>query len=96
MAFRAMTHYYLKEGKVKEGIEFIEKEIVAKAAEMGCHDLNLIQQQNMLNHVIGEGIWETLEEAKKFTPELEEKLEQLSSFCQTPPKREMYKICARM
>ena len=43
--YRAIVHYHFKEGMEEKGIQFLENELVKKGRELGCHYIELWQNE---------------------------------------------------
>jgi len=90
--YRALVHYYFNKGMVKEGIRFLERELIKKAEEYGCHDVEIWQSEKDINYVVGMGTWNSLEDARRFQALWESKEQELTRLCINTPKREFFKI----
>ncbi|HSX03547.1 MAG TPA: hypothetical protein VLG76_02335 [Rhabdochlamydiaceae bacterium] len=90
--YRALVHYNFKKGMEERGIKFLESELLMKATEYGCHNIEILQNEMEPTNVIGVALWHSLEEAKKFQSEWEKKEKQLLQFCKNPPKREFMHV----
>jgi len=92
--YRAIVHYHFKKGMEQQGIRFFENELLKKAQEYGCHSIELWQDERDPQHLIGTGMWNSLEEARRFQSHWNEKERELINFCTNTPKREFLKIKA--
>jgi len=90
--YRAIVHYHLKKGKKDQAIQFLEKNLLEKAMELGCHDIEILIDERNPERLIGMGIWNNFNEAKKFQSIWEAKEKELMQFCEKKPMREFYKI----
>src|SRR5579883_1260385 len=90
--YQIIVHYHFKKGMEKEGLRFLETELMKHAREFGCHHLEICQNERDLTDVVGLAIWNSIDEAKKFQSHWEEKESKLISFCTNPPRREVFKV----
>jgi heme-degrading monooxygenase HmoA len=90
--YKAIVHYHLKKGMEEQGIKFLENELIKKAAEYGCHGIELWQNDRDPTNFIGTGLWNSLEEARKFQAMWQAKEKELMRYCSGAPTREFYKI----
>jgi quinol monooxygenase YgiN len=90
--YRALVHYNFKEGDEQKGIKFLENELLKKAKESGCHDFELWHDEHNPQHVIGIGLWNTIEDARKFQSLWSMKERELAHYCREMPHHEIYKI----
>lgn len=92
MDYRAIVHYHLKKGMEGKALKFLENELLKKAKELGCHDIELLQDDKDPLHFIGTGLWNSLNEAKKFQSIWDQKEKEFNEFCTSKPQREFFKI----
>lgn len=91
--YRAIVHYHLKKGMEEKGLRFLENELVKKGPELGCHYLELWQNEKDSSIIEGVAMWNTLDEAKKFqTLWSSKEKEFIHLFCTETPKREFCKL----
>lgn len=90
--YRALVHYHFKKGMEEKGIKFLENELLKKAQEYGCHNIELLQNGHDSSYLIGVGLWHSLEEARKFQAVWDSKEKELIQFCTNRPKREFFKV----
>lgn len=90
--YKAIVHYRFKKGMEQQGLKFLENELLKKAKEMGCHQIEFLQDYRDPTHIIGIGIWNSIEEARDFQAIWEEKEKQLSQYSTSSPHHEFYKI----
>jgi len=90
--YRAFVHYHFKKGLEEEGILFLERELVKKAAQWGCHNIEIWQHEEDPHYVIGVAEWTSFDEAKKFQSQWHKKEEQMIQMCTNAPEREFYKL----
>lgn len=90
--YRALVHYNFKKGMEKQGIKFLENELIKKAQELGCHNIELLHSEHDPSYVIGIGHWNNIEEARAFQSHWNSKEKELVSYCRNTPKREFFKI----
>ena len=92
--YRAIVHYHFKKGMEEQAIKFIEKELVKKAQKLGCHFIELLQNEKDHSKFIGIGTWNDIEDARRFQSLWEEKEKELMHFCVNEPEREFFTIRA--
>lgn len=90
--YRVVAHYHFKKGMETEGIKFLENEILKKSRNLGCHDLEIWQDEKDPLHFIGVGIWSSLQKAKEFQSQYTQSEKMLMKFLTEMPKRDMYRI----
>jgi hypothetical protein len=91
-SFRAVVHYNFKKGMEEQGIKFLETELLRKAKEFGCHGIELWQSGKSGDTVLGIGLWNSVEEARRFQAAWGPKEKELLRFCTGTPHREFYKV----
>jgi len=89
---RIIVHYYFKKDLEKQGKEYLEKNFFTKAIQAGCQDVGLLQDSENPYHYIATGVWNNVEDAKKFQPIWEEKRQELSNLCSQPIKLEVFTL----
>lgn len=94
LLYRAVVHYNFKKGMEEQGIRFLENELIKKAQEYGCHNIELLHSEQDPSHLIGIGLWHNIEEARRFQSYWNSKEKELGKFCKNSPKREFFKIRA--
>lgn len=91
--YRAIVTYHFKKGMEEKAIQFLEKELIQKAKELGGHYLELWQNEKSPSIVEGIGIWTNLEDAKAFQSKWEKwEKELVSKYCERAPEREFCKL----
>lgn len=90
--YRAIVHYHFKKGMEEKGIKFLERELLSKAQEFGCHGLELWQDERDPTFLVGIGAWNSIDDARRFQSHWDEKEKELIEFCESAPKREFLKI----
>jgi len=90
--YRAIVHYYFKKGMEESGLKFIENELVKKAKSMGCHGVELWQNEKDHSQFVGIGYWNSIEEARLFQSHWESKEKELLKFCIKAPHHEFFKV----
>lgn len=90
--YRAIVHYYFKKGMEREGIKFLETEMCKKAKELGCHDIEMMQNELDPTHWVGTGIWKDVATAKKFQAYWNSIESHLMKFSSRKPERSFWKI----
>lgn len=90
--YRAVVHYEFKKGMEEEGIKFLERELVKKAQNYGCHEIELLHSEKNPCHLIGIATWKNIEEAKKFQATWDAKEKEILRYCTDVPKREFFKM----
>lgn len=90
--YQVIVHYHFKEGKAEEGIKFLETELLKKAQEYGCHDIELCQNERDPTELRGLTTWNSVDEARQFQSHWEAKEKELLRYCTNVPKREVFKI----
>jgi 3-oxoacyl-ACP reductase-like protein len=92
VGYRAIVHYHFKKGLEEEGILFLERELMKKAQQMGCHGIEIWQNEKAQTYVIGIGHWKSIEEARRFQDKWNAKEKELLRFCTNVPEREFYEF----
>jgi quinol monooxygenase YgiN len=92
VSYRAIVHYHLKNGMQNQALKFLENELIKHAQEFGCHNLEILQNETHPESIVGIATWNSLEDARRFQAEWQNKEEQLMRFCSAPPKREFCKV----
>ena len=90
--YRAIVHYHFKKGLEEKGIRFLETQLLKRAQEFGCHDIELWASERDPSLIVGMGCWNSLEEARSFQSVWEINEKELLSMCTSAPKREFYRI----
>ncbi len=90
--YKAIIRYHFKRGMEEEGMRFLERELIKKAQIYGCHNLEFLQDEKDHTQIVGIGLWNSLEEAKRFQSHWEAKEHELMKFCTQAPSREFLKI----
>ena len=90
--YRAIVHYNFKKGHEEQGLKFLENELLKKAQQMGCHYIEFLRDERDPTHVVGIGVWGSLEEARQFQSIWDGKEKELARHCMNSPKREFYKL----
>jgi hypothetical protein len=90
--YKAIVHYNFKKGMEEEGLRFLENELLKKAQDYGCHNIELWQNERDSCCFIGTASWNSLEEARKFQSVWNAKENQLVRYCTNAPTREFYEI----
>lgn len=90
--YKALVHYHFKKGMEEQGIKFLERELVKKAHQYGCHGIDLLQSEKDPTLLIGVGYWNTIEEARQFQAIWVVKEKELLKFCVDRPVREFYRL----
>lgn len=91
--YRAVIHYKLKKGMEQEAIRFMEKELIQQAENMGCHHIEIVQNEQDPTSLMGIALWNDLEDARNFQSQWEGKEKEFMKFCTSGPRREFCKIC---
>lgn len=91
--YRAIVHYHFKKGQEKEGMRFLEDELAKAAKAAGSGELEVWYSERESEHVIGMGIWNSLDDARRFQSTWESKEKELMKFCTEKPHREVYRVC---
>lgn len=90
--YRAIVHYHLKKGMEEQAFRFLESELMKKAAEWGCHHIEILQNDQDPTSFIGIALWHSIEDARKFQAHWEKKEKEFQRFCTSEPRREFCKI----
>lgn len=91
--YRVIVHYQFKQGMEEQGIRFLERELVHKGRELGCHYIELWQNEKDPTHVEGIAVWKNIEDARRFQAKWEKKEKELvAHYCVKNPRREFCKI----
>jgi len=90
--YRAIVHYRFKPGMEEKGVEFLKNEMLKLAEKDGCKDIELLADERHPGHWVGTGIWNSVDEARKFQSHWDAKEKELQKFCIEAPKREIFKI----
>ncbi len=91
--YRVLVHYQFKEGMEEQAIRFLEKELIAKGREYGCHYIELWQNERDPTILEGVAAWNDLQDAQRFQAQWEKKEEQfIHQFCAERPTREFCKL----
>ena len=91
--YRVIVYYQFKHGMEEQGIHFLERELVHKGKDYGCHYIEIWQNEKDPSHVEGIAVWRNIEDARKFQAKWEKKENELiSHYCVRAPKREFCKI----
>lgn len=91
--YRAIVHYYFKKGMEKEGMKYLENELLKAAKAAGAHDIEVWYNEKEPTHVVGMGLWNNLDEARKFQSLWGAKEKELMKYCEKAPHHEIYKVC---
>ncbi len=92
--YRAIVHYHFKKGQEKEGLKYLEDELAKAAKAAGCKDIEVWYSERESGHVIGMGLWDSLDDARKFQSKWEAKEKELMKYCSEKPHREIYHVCS--
>ena len=91
--YRVIVHYNFKKGSEEEGISYLENELVHQGKRLGCHYIELWQNEKNPCQVKGVAVWNSPEEAKKFQSLWEKKEKDLiRRLCANIPRREFCKL----
>lgn len=90
--YRVIVNYQFKKGMEQQGLKFLENELVKKAQQYGCHNLEIWHSEKEPSHVVGIGYWDSIEDARRFQAIWNEKETQLQRFCTNKPQREFFKV----
>ena len=91
--YRAVVHYHFKKGQEKEGLKYLENELSKAAKAAGARNLEVWYTDKDPTHVVGMGMWNNLDEARKFQSVWESKEKELMKYCSEKPHREVYHVC---
>jgi quinol monooxygenase YgiN len=91
-SYKAIVHYHFKNGKERQGLRFLQNNLIRKAKEYGCHGIELLQEGKNPTFFIGIGTWNSLEEARRFQAIWNKKEKQMNHFCIHRPKRQFFKV----
>jgi quinol monooxygenase YgiN len=89
---RVVAHYHFKKGMEREGLKFIENEVLKKAKERGCHDIEIWQNEKNPLHFVAVGIWSSAQKAQEFQSEYTHVEKMLMKFLTEMPKRDFYRV----
>ena len=91
--YRAIVHYHFKKGMEETGLNFLETELIKKGQEYGSHYIELWQNEKNPSIVEGIGIWDDIDDARRFQSKWESKEKELiSKYCEAEPKKEFFKL----
>lgn len=90
--YRVIVHYHFKEGMKDEGIKFLEDELLKTAKDCKCQDIEVWYNEKEPSHNIGMGLWDDLEEARKFQMKWKAKEKELMKYCSEVHHREIYRV----
>jgi len=90
--FRVIIHCDLKRGMEDEVMDLVRQQFIKKATDLGCHDIEFLISDENPSHIIVSGIWDNIEDAKKFQPYWRENQADLLRLCTTTPKRELFEV----
>lgn len=90
--YKALVNYHFKKGMEEQGIKFLERELIKKAQEYGCHGIELLQSEKNPSLLIGVGYWNSIDEARQFQTIWNAKESELLKFCINKPTREFFKL----
>ena len=92
--YRAVVHYHFKNGMEEEGVRFLERELIKKAKEYGCHDIELWQNDRDPAVFTGVALWNDIQDARRFQSLWEKKEKEFLRYCTGTPHREFYRVRA--
>lgn len=92
MSCKILTHYFFKEEMIEEGCEFVQEKLVQVAIEMGCYNIELIQDELNSGHFITAGNWPTQKDAESFQSVFSKQQDELMKYCKKSCRREMYQV----
>jgi hypothetical protein len=91
--YRVIVHYHFKEGMEEQGIKFLERELIKKGQELGCHYIELWQNDRDASIIEGVAVWNNIEDARRFQSRWEKKEKELiDKYCTGMPEREFCKL----
>ncbi len=90
--FRAIVQYHFKKGMADQGLKFLENELIKKAQNLGCHHVELLQDDIDPSYFVGIAVWNSLEEAKKFQHHFSAKEKEILKFCSKEPTRHFCRV----
>lgn len=90
--YRASVHYNFKNGMVAQGLKFLENELIKNAQKLGCHYIEIWQDEKNPNIVVGIATWNNLEDARRFQGQWLQKEHELMKWCAEHPKREFFML----
>jgi Antibiotic biosynthesis monooxygenase. len=91
-SYRAIVHFHFKKGLEEEGIILLQKELIEKASQLGCHSIELLQDEMNPTYIVGIAEWASIEEARTFQQRWSKKEEQIIRMCTNAPQREFYRV----
>lgn len=90
--YQVIVHYHFKKGMEEKGVQFLERELIRHAQEMGCHRIELCQSERDPSELMGIGTWNSLDEARRFQSKWSEKEKELLNLCTGSPKRDVLRM----
>jgi hypothetical protein len=91
-SYRAVVQYHFKKGMEEQGIRYLENELFKKAHSLGCHHIELLQDEKDHSFFIAVAEWNHFDEAKKFQSHFEKIEKELMRFCSKTPTRHFCKV----
>lgn len=90
--YKAIVQYHFKKGMEEQGLKFLDKELIKKAQEYGCHGIELCQNEKDHTYLVGIALWNDIEDARRFQSLWDSKERELLRFCTSTPKREFFRV----
>lgn len=91
--YRVIVHYRFSKEKEKEGIDFLEEELLKTAKECNCQDVEVWYNEKEPLHTVAMALWDNLEDARKFQAKWESREKELKKYCSEAIYREVFKVC---